>query len=77
MQIKLYIIYLLGISDALRYLHEQGIIHRDTKPENILMNSNYHPKVSDFGLSRCFSESFTNQLKISITDQIGTSIYDP
>ena len=28
-------ITLLGISDALRYLHSQGILHRDLKPENI------------------------------------------
>lgn len=47
-------IALLGISDAMRYLHKHGIVHRDLKPENILIDGNYHPKICDFGLSRCF-----------------------
>lgn len=36
---------------ALEYCHAQGIIHRDMKPDNMLISSNGHVKLTDFGLS--------------------------
>ncbi|KAK8842164.1 hypothetical protein M9Y10_026393 [Tritrichomonas musculus] len=68
-------ICLLGISDALRYLHEQGVLHRDLKPENILIDDDYYPRVTDFGLSRCFSQALTKSLQLSMTGKIGTPVY--
>ncbi|KAK8870882.1 hypothetical protein M9Y10_008780 [Tritrichomonas musculus] len=68
-------ITILGISDAMRYLHEHGIVHRDLKPENILADSNYYPRVCDFGLSRCFSTSLSNSMKLSMTGEFGTPMY--
>lgn len=40
--------------DALKYLHEKGITHRDVKPDNILIHNNrpWHVKLTDFGLSK-------------------------
>ena len=41
---------------AVNYLHNIGIIHHDIKPENILITSKGHFKLSDFGLSKTLDE---------------------
>ncbi|KAF3446603.1 hypothetical protein FNV43_RR11783 [Rhamnella rubrinervis] len=45
----------LGTAKGLSYLHEEcleWVLHCDVKPQNILLDSSYHPKVADFGLSK-------------------------
>lgn len=68
-------IILLGITDAMRYLHHKGIVHLDIKPENILIDSEFYPHVCDFGLSRCLPESHEKSVQLSLTSQIGTPLY--
>ncbi|KAL4183499.1 hypothetical protein AMTRI_Chr11g98540 [Amborella trichopoda] len=51
----------LGTARALTYLHEECqncIIHCDIKPENILLDENYVPKVSDFWLAELMNSKF-------------------
>ena len=43
--------YLAHVVAALEYLHAEGIVHRDLKPENLLIGSDGHVKLADFGLS--------------------------
>ena len=57
-QIKLIIYQLL---QGLQYLHQNNVLHRDIKPQNILVNNKGEIKIGDFGLSRIFSEFIKNK----------------
>ncbi|MED6133820.1 hypothetical protein PIB30_031832 [Stylosanthes scabra] len=53
----------LGTARGLAYLHEEcleWILHCDIKPQNILLDSNYQPKVADFGLSKLLNRDDLN-----------------
>ncbi len=59
------------IAEGLHYAHEQGIIHRDVKPQNILIAPDGSPKLADFGLARDLGRS-------SLTedgDLVGTPLF--
>ncbi|SBS87284.1 mitogen-activated protein kinase 1, putative [Plasmodium ovale] len=70
---KKYIIYQL--LRALKYIHSGLLLHRDIKPSNILVNSECHIKVGDFGLARSISNEI-NENKIPVlTDYVATRWY--
>lgn len=48
---------LLQVCDALAYAHAQGIVHRDIKPGNVLIDDAGRVKVTDFGLARMIGEN--------------------
>ncbi len=59
----------IQIADGLKVAHSKGIIHRDIKPQNIVITNAGIPKITDFGIARAISSTTRN---ISI---IGTVHY--
>uniref|UniRef100_A0ACD5UIT3 Uncharacterized protein n=1 Tax=Avena sativa TaxID=4498 RepID=A0ACD5UIT3_AVESA len=60
-----------GICEGIQYLHENNIIHLDLKPANILLDNKMIPKITDFGMSRCFDENQSRHITQNIAGTMG------
>lgn len=68
---------LLGqIGEAVQYAHQQGVIHRDLKPGNVLVDERGRAKVLDFGVARATDADIqTTTLRTDVGQLVGTIPY--
>ncbi len=62
------------VADALAYAHARGVVHRDIKPDNVMV-SGRHAVVMDFGVARAVSEAADQQALTTVGMAVGTPVY--
>jgi len=62
------------VVDALGYAHSRGVVHRDIKPDNILISGN-HALVTDFGVAKAVSDATGDASLTSMGVALGTPAY--
>src|SRR5262249_44085734 len=63
--------YVMQVAEALHFAHSQQVIHRDVKPENMLLNEDNQVLLSDFGLPVVLQ----NPAYKAAQEALGTAIY--
>src|SRR6476619_372428 len=65
---------LIDVAEGLAYAHAHGVVHRDIKPDNILISGN-HAVVTDFGVAKAVSAATGESSLTSIGVALGTPAY--
>jgi Tol biopolymer transport system component len=65
---------LIEVVDALSYAHQRGVVHRDIKPDNVMLTGR-HAVVADFGVARAVSQATGGEGLTSMGVALGTPAY--
>jgi tetratricopeptide (TPR) repeat protein len=66
---------MIQVCDAVEHAHHRGVIHRDLKPGNILVDENGQPKILDFGLARLTDNDARATRQTDMGQLLGTLAY--
>ncbi len=66
--------FVMTVSEAMHYAHQEGVLHRDLKPSNVLVDGNDVPLVTDFGLAKRTAEQSQRTAAGTV---LGTPSYMP
>jgi len=66
-----------NLLSAVKFLHEANILHRDIKPDNILVTEDFQVKLCDFGFSRSINKESAKQKTRSLSPTVFTRYYRP
>ncbi|MBX9572298.1 MAG: serine/threonine protein kinase [Candidatus Obscuribacterales bacterium] len=67
--------FFLPVLDAMQYAHDCGVIHRDIKPGNIMIDADGEPRVLDFGVAKLATADSAKQRLTTTGQIIGTPAY--
>lgn len=60
---------IFGIAATMKHVHQQNVIHRDLKHQNVFLDENLEPRIADFGLAKVVMN------KVDMTMAVGTPFY--
>ena len=63
------------VADAVHHAHQRGLIHRDLKPGNILVDETGQPKILDFGVARVTDSDAQATMQTDVGQLVGTLAY--
>ncbi len=69
---RLFLPYVQQVASALQYAHDRKLIHRDVKPENMLLDANGEVKLSDFGIALVARSTLSQETTGNV---VGTMTY--
>jgi serine/threonine protein kinase len=66
---------MVKICEAVHHAHQRGLIHRDLKPGNILVDETGQPKILDFGVARLAESEAHETQQTELGELVGTLAY--